>query len=99
MLEEYRFELGDSGLKIDAPSDDVTTIIESMNLNNKTRKILMFELMGLAFTDDYFDQTEKDLLIEIQNIIGISDDEITILGKYVNDILKLYSEIGDYINE
>ena len=99
MLNEYKTELGLGDLKIESYSEELSDIIESMNLNRKQKKILMFELIGLAFTDDYYAESEKNYLMEIQRIIKMSDADVTIIGNYVNKVLKLYSELGEYINE
>ncbi|MCR5543551.1 MAG: hypothetical protein K6F55_05325 [Eubacterium sp.] len=99
MLEEYNFELGLAELEIKDYPDDVEKILSDMELDKRLKKIVMFELIGLAFSDDYYDQSEKELLIDIQNKIGLSETDVTELGKFVNEVLALYSKIGDFINE
>ena len=99
MLNAYKTELGLDDLKIQSFSEELKDIIKSMKLNKRQKKILMFELIGLAFTDDYYAESEKNYLMEIQRIINMSDDDVAIIGNYVNKVLKIYSELGEYINE
>lgn len=98
MLDEYKDELGIGEYEYYEGTESLESIINDMNLDIRLKKILMFELLGLAFADDYFDQEEKELLVKIQALIELNDETVKKLGKMVNELFDLYSRIGDEIN-
>ncbi len=98
MLEDFKTELSMDDLTIRDYQEDIETILREANYTDTQKRILMLELFGLAITDKCYDQSEKDMLIKIQTTIGIADEEMKIIEKYVDEVLDLYSRIGSFIN-
>lgn len=99
MLEGYKAEMEMYDLEIKNYSDDVKAVIKKMNLSKRQKKILMFELIGLAFSDSYYDVSEELYLKKVQRALDLDGNDIKIIGGFVNDTLCLYEQISAYVNE
>lgn len=99
LLNEYKIELGHTEFEIGKFDTNIKKTISSMKLNEKEKKELMFELIGVAYSDNNFDITERKILQDIQKELKLSDKEVSIIGKFVNSVLNIYSLIGEYFND
>ena len=98
MLEEYKNELKSMDFEIKECPDIVSEIIDCVEYDNRVKKIILFELVGLAYSDNDYDQTERKLILEIKKLLGATDDSLLEIEKLILETSKLYGKIGDFIN-
>ena len=64
----------------------------------KDRKIVYFELFGVAYADTAFDDREKQILDEVCLALSLSDDVRETLEESVKTIFDTYRKLGDLFN-
>ena len=64
----------------------------------KDRKIVYFELYGVAYADTAFDDREKQILDEVCLTLSITDDVRETLEESVKTIFDTYRKLGDLFN-
>lgn len=76
---------------------DIKNIISDLgNLcDEKEKKIIIFEVIGLAMVDKKYDSSEKSLIIDMINKFGISSD----FAKECESVIIQYLSIQEKINE
>lgn len=95
ILNQYNEEMGVNFAFIDASLVDIDKEIESISSSSlRSRKIVYFELFGVAYADTEFDDKEKAILDKVSLGLGISDDVRTVLEKSVTTIYDTYRELG-----
>ncbi len=94
---EYESEMGKSFngyLEKEFNLKDVLSLTEKYN--EKAKKVIFFELLGLALCDGNFDNLEQNVIEKIRTSFSISvesqKDMIATIGK----LMKLYTEISEY---
>ena len=76
----------------------VEDLIEEFNGSTIiTKKIVLFEAIGLAYADGEYDEAEKELIRKVANGIGITNSVIGQLDDYVLKYIVLVDEIGEMI--
>lgn len=98
MIESYcgemNIEYSDSITKV-----ELNTIMENINkiFDNKSIKIVLFELIGLAMVDNNFDETEHAFLNSIQNFFSVDSEFMSKAENYIKNYLDLQSNINTLI--
>ena len=99
ILEQYNDEMGTGFEYPDASQIDIKKELESIkNSSAKNRKIVYFELFGVAYADTEFTDREKDLLDEICLDLAISEDVRETLENSVRTIFDTYRKLGEAFN-
>ena len=99
ILSSYKAEMERDDLSVEECSEDIEKIVSDMDLDSKSKRILMYELVSLAFSDELYDLNERETLKAIQKAIGMSDEELSKLADYTRKLSELCIELEDYINE
>lgn len=98
MIESYCGEMNikysDSIAKV-----ELNTIMENINkiFDNKSIKIVLFELIGLAMVDNNFDETEHAFLNSIQNLFSVDSEFMSKAENYIKNYLDLQLNINTLI--
>ena len=99
ILNQYNEEMGVNFAFIDASLVDIDKEIESISSSSlRSRKIVYFELFGVAYADTEFDDNEKAILDKVSLGLGISDDVRTVLEKSVTTIYDTYRKLGEVLD-
>lgn len=99
ILNQYNGEMGVNFAFIDASLVDIDKEIESISSSSlRSRKIVYFELFGVAYADTEFDDKEKAILDKVSHGLGISDDIREVLEKSVTTIYDTYRKLGEVLD-
>ena len=99
ILEQYNEEMGTDFEYPDASQIDIKNELESIKASSaKNRKIVYFELYGVAYADTSFDDREKKILDEVCLALSITDDVRETLESCVKTIFDTYRKLGDVFN-
>lgn len=99
ILNQYNGEMGVNFAFIDASLVDIDKEIESISSSSlRSRKIVYFELFGVAYADTEFDDKEKAILDKVSHGLGISDDIREVLEKSVATIYDTYRKLGEVLD-
>ena len=99
ILEQYNEEMGTGFEYPDASQIDIKNELESIRASSsKNRKIVYFELYGVAYADTSFDDREKKILDEVCLALSITDDVRETLESSVKTIFDTYRKLGDVFN-
>ncbi len=99
ILEQYNDEMGTGFEYPDASQIDINNELQSIkNSSAKNRKIVYFELFGVAYADTEFTDREKNLLDEICLDLAITDDVRGTLENSVRTIFDTYKKLGEVFN-
>ena len=99
ILNQYNEEMGVNFAFIDASLVDVKKEIESIKSSSlRNRKIVYFELFGVAYADTEFDDKEKAVLDEVSAGLDITDGDREVLEQSVKTIYDTYRKIGEVLD-
>ncbi len=99
ILEQYNEEMGTGFEYPDASQIDISKELETIKASSmKNRKIVYFELFGVAYADTEFNDREKNILDEVCAVLEITDDVIETLESSVKTIFDTYRKLGDVFN-
>ena len=100
ILNQYNEEMGVNFAFIDASLVDVKKEIDSIKSSSlRRRKIVYFELFGVAYADTEFDDREKAVLDEVSQGLDIPGDVREVLEQSVRTIYDTYRKIGEVLEE
>ena len=100
ILNQYNEEMGVNFAFIDASLVDVKKEIESIKSSSlRSRKIVYFELFGVAYADTEFDDKEKAVLDEVSAGLDITDGDREVLEQSVKTIYDTYRKIGEVLDK
>lgn len=99
ILEQYNEEMG-TGFEYPVASEiDLKKELGTLSGSSaKDRKIVYFELYGVAYADTSFDDREKKILDEVCLALSIADDVRETLESSVKTIFDTYRKLGDVFN-
>ena len=99
ILEQYNEEMG-TGFEYPAAAEiDLKKELDTLRGSSaKDRKIVYFELFGVAYADTAFDDREKQILDEVCLALSLSDDVRETLEESVKTIFDTYRKLGDLFN-
>ena len=92
---------GEMGLNYDlerVPDDFDALIAKIKSENRMTKKIIYFELLGLALADNDYADEEKAIINKLKEEFEISDGDAELLEDSVVKIYEIYAAIGKIIN-
>ena len=99
ILMQYNEEMGVNFAFIDASLVDVKKELESISESSiRSRRIIYFELFGVAYADTEFDEKEQQVLAEVADALGIADDIRNTLESSVKNIFDTYKKLGEVLN-
>lgn len=99
VLAQYVEEMGGGFEFIDPASVDVTAELNAVKGSAlRNRRIMYFELFGVAYADTDFSDKEQKILREAADILDIADDVKETLETCVKNVYDSYRKLGDVLN-
>lgn len=99
ILNQYKDEMGEDFDPVDPAAVDIKSELGTLGASSiRNRKIVYFELFGVAYADTGFDEKEKDILDEAYAALGISSKDREFLESSVKTIFDTYRTLGDVLN-
>lgn len=100
VLKQYSEEMGTDFELINPSGIDIRAELYSFKSSSlKNRKIMYFELFGVAYADTQFDEKEQKILDDACSILEITDDVRTTLEESVKCIYDTYRKLADVFND
>ena len=100
VLKQYSEEMGADFELISPEGIDIKAELESIRSSSlKSRKIMYFELFGVAYADTQFDEKEQKILNDACSILEIPDDVRLMLEESVKCIYDTYRKLVDVFND
>lgn len=99
MLYEYCREMGVEMFDVNSADDFelVTNVFKSSTIKNK--KIVLFEILGLLYSDGLYDDLEKDFIKNFIISVGdLSQADVETFSEYITDYLVLFNKIVSSID-
>lgn len=84
--------------KMEKPIDEILGKIK-LESNKKTKKIVIFEAIGLAMTDGNYDKSERDLVTHMEKEFGIESDFSRECELALNEYLSFQSRLNQLVLE
>ena len=99
ILKQYSEEMGVEFAFVDPATVDVAFELNSIKGGSlKDRKIIYFELFGVAYADTDCSDKEKAVLDQAASALEITDDVRATLEDCVKAIFDSYRKLGDVLN-
>ena len=96
ILTQYKEEMGVDFEFADPSSININEELENIRTSSlRNRKIMYFELFGVAYADTDFNEKEKNILEEACTVLEIKEDVRTVLENSVKTIYDTYRELGN----
>ena len=97
MISQYCDEMGiDNNIPTNIEKDLIfDEIANNSSLQNK--KIIIFELLGLAMSDKKYDKTEEELILTLAKKSGLDAGYVANCKEMITKYLKLQNQINNYI--
>ncbi len=97
MISQYCDEMGlDNHIPNDVDKDFIVNeIANDSSIQNK--KIMIFELLGLAMSDKKFNKSEETLILSFANKLGIDTEYVVNCKEMITKYLELQNQINNYI--
>ena len=103
--EEDAFISYTKKLGFECSLDDFKTIsledtIDLINtLENRKKKIIFAEVLGVLFSDDIYDDTEKKFIYQVGSSLGFSNEDVLAMEQAVLDYIVAYGTLMDVVNQ
>jgi len=97
MISQYCDEMGlDNHIPNDVDKDFIVNeIANDSSIQNK--KIMIFELLGLAMSDKKFNKSEETLILSFANKLSIDTEYVVNCKEMITKYLELQNQINNYI--
>ena len=100
ILNQYKDEMGEDFDPVDPAAVDIKSELGTLGASSiRNRKIVYFELFGVAYADTEFDDKEKAVLDEVSAGLDIAGDIREVLEQSVRTIYDTYRKIGEVLEE
>lgn len=76
--------------------DEIVAVFSKSDIKNK--KIMMFEILGLVYSDGVYDQAEKNFIKGYAEKVGISQEVVNKQTELIVKYLDLLKQIAETIN-
>ena len=98
ILKAYCAEMNIS-TQFEKPSKPVENIIEEINSvsDDRSKKIIIFELIGLALSDNCYDESEKKLIAEAIQIFDMDENYIQECEKVITEYISVQNRVNNLI--
>ncbi len=83
-------------VKSDKQLDEITDALKEL-CGNTERKVILFELVGIMFSDTQCDEKETSFLNEVATKLSVSGDDIKKMIGLVKEYIDLYNKIFDTV--
>ena len=99
VLKQYNDEMGTGFAFVDPSEIDVRNELENISSGSlRSRRIVYFELFGVAYADTELDVRERKILDEVSSVLDIGDEVRKTLEESVKTVYDTYRKLGDVLN-
>lgn len=99
VLKQYNDEMGTGFDFIDPASVNVEKELQDISSGSlRNRRIVYFELFGVAYADTELDAREHKILDDVCSFLGIEDPVRKTLEDSVKTVYDTYRKLGDVLN-
>lgn len=99
--EREKFQLYQREVEADITKAEVVDfaaeIAKLQNLDLPKKKMMLFELLGIAFADFEYADDERILIEQAASFLGVSPVDTDRMTTLVQDILRIYEEVNTVI--
>ena len=100
ILSQYSEEMGAGFEFVDPSGIDIKNELNTIRSSSlKNRKIIYFELFGVAYADTELHEKELGILDEACAVLEISGEVRTVLENCIKNIFDSYKELGNVLDE
>lgn len=97
MISQYCDEMGiDNHIPNDIEKDFIINNIAN-DSSEQNKKIIIFELLGLAMSDKNFAEAEETLIISLAEKLDLNADYVASCKEMITKYLELQTQINNYI--
>ncbi len=93
---QIEYDMDNSDINIDP---DVVVQVLCADANEAEKKIIVFEIVGLAMTDDQFDDEERKMIKQMNAAFQLDDDYPSECEALINKYVELQSQIDALVIE
>lgn len=99
VLKQYNDEMGTGFAFVDPSEIDVRNELENISSGSlRSRRIVYFELFGVAYADTELDVRERKILDDVSSVLDIGDEVRKTLEESVKTVYDTYRKLGDVLN-
>lgn len=99
VLKQYNEEMGTGFEFVDPAAIDVSKELESIKSGSlRNRRIVYFELFGVAYADTDLDEREQGILDQISSVLEIDGGVRKDLEESVKTVYDTYRKLGELLN-
>lgn len=99
VLKQYNEEMGTGFDFVDPGAIDVSKELESIKSGSlRNRRIVYFELYGVAYADTELDEREQGILDQISSVLEINGGVRKDLEESVRTVYDTYRKLGELLN-
>lgn len=100
MLDSYCSEMGVSNKLLQSIVPLDTAVINLTNDSSPlTKRIVIFELVGLAMSDGIYDKVEKEFIVSLISKFNLTNDYLSKCESYISDYMLLQAKINTLVVE
>lgn len=100
MMNEYKRELRENDYIIEKPVCTINEILANKDdIGVRKKKIIFFELLGLAYADKEFAESEKVLLQNVKMDFNISEEDEKKMLDIIDKISDAYLDLSKILKE
>lgn len=93
MLKAFALEVKETPIySADSSTSEILDDLKRIS-SPKEKRIITFEILGILFSDNEYDEEEKKFVSEIAESFDISRNQIDQMVKLINDYSDLYNKI------
>lgn len=97
MISQYCDEMGiDNHIPNDIEKELVVNEI-AVDSSEQNKKIIIFELLGLAMSDKNFAEAEETLILSLAKKLGLNAEYVASCKEMITRYLELQNQINNYI--
>ena len=99
LLKQYWTEL-ENEYEVYSPREIILDDeIEKLRTSDeRTKRIICFELSGLILADSDYSKEEKDMIELICRKLDISNEMLSKMERCIQEIMKVYKDLGEILN-
>lgn len=99
VLKQYNEEMGTGFDFVNPASIDVAKELGNIKSDSlRNRRIVYFELFGVAYADTELDEREQKILDDICSVLEIDSDVRASLEESVKTVYDTYRKLGEVLN-
>lgn len=97
MLKAYGIEMGiKPTYETDATTEEIVNELKSL-CDDKTRRIIIFEILGIMISDSEYDEQEKEFVENITEVFSIPKEQKDQMFTLLNEYSKVFKKISKLV--